>query len=80
VAYCWGMNTNGQVGDGSTTNRPAPVVVAGGLTLASLAAGGLHTCGVTSGGAAYCWGSGNLGQLGDGTGLDRQTPVAVVSP
>ena len=39
AAYCWGYNVYGQLGDGSTTGRTAPVAVAGGLTFASLTAG-----------------------------------------
>ncbi len=77
LAYCWGFNNFGQLGDGSTTDRTTPVLVAGGLTFTTLAAGGLNSCGLTSGGAAYCWGSNGLGALGDGTTTFRTTPVAV---
>jgi len=77
VAYCWGLNSYGQLGDGSTTNRLAPVAVGGGLTFASLGAGAGHTCGLTSAGAVYCWGDGSWGQLGDGTTAGRSSPVAV---
>ena len=71
-AICWGGNSNGELGDGTTTDRTDPVAVAGGLRFASIEAGGPlfgggHTCGVTATGAAYCWGSNNLGQLGTGT-------------
>jgi hypothetical protein len=71
-AICWGENSNGELGDGTTTDRTEPVAVAGGLRFASIEAGGPimaggHTCGVTSAGVAYCWGSNNLGQLGTGT-------------
>jgi alpha-tubulin suppressor-like RCC1 family protein len=77
AAYCWGWNQDGQLGDGTTTNRTTPVAVAGGLTFASLEGGGHHTCGLTSGGAAYCWGTNVTGQLGDGTSVGRATPTAV---
>ena len=46
VAYCWGLNSDGQLGDGTTTSRNRPVAVAGGLKFAFLAAGTNHTCGV----------------------------------
>jgi alpha-tubulin suppressor-like RCC1 family protein len=55
-AYCWGLNNNGQLGDGSTTNRSVPVEVIGGLTFKTLEAGGSQTCGVATDGATYCWG------------------------
>src|SRR2546426_11861040 len=46
-------------------------------TFARVSAGGAHTCGFTSGGAAYCWGSKGNGELGDGTTADRLSPVTV---
>jgi alpha-tubulin suppressor-like RCC1 family protein len=76
-AYCWGRGTEGQLGDGSETDGPAPVSVAGGLTFTAISVGGLHTCGLTSGGDSYWWGSNSTGQLGDGTTMDRATPVRV---
>ncbi len=76
VAYCWGDNVFGQLGDGTTTNRPMPVAVAGGLSFAAVSTKG-HTCGVTTAGDAYCWGQNVRAQLGDGTTTDRLTPVAV---
>jgi alpha-tubulin suppressor-like RCC1 family protein len=59
------------------TGRPTPVAVAGGLTFARLTAGGGHTCGVTTSGAAYCWGSNGAGELGNGSTANSSTPVAV---
>jgi alpha-tubulin suppressor-like RCC1 family protein len=78
VAYCWGDNSSGGLGDGTNTNSSTPVAVVGGLSFASVSAGGSHTCGVTTGGVAYCWGDNSSGELGDGTTADRLTPVAVV--
>ena len=67
-AYCWGDNwTVGKLGNGKTTNSLVPALVIGELTWASVDAGYLHTCGVTTGGAAYCWGANQNGQLGNGT-------------
>lgn len=84
VAYCWGDNSSGQLGNGTTTNSATPVPVSGGLTFAFVSAGGQHTCGVTSfpsnsfvGGTLYCWGDNAFGQLGDGTTTNSATPVAV---
>jgi Tol biopolymer transport system component len=78
AGYCWGRNIEGQLGDGTTTDRLVPTPVVGGLTLAGVRVGGLHTCGVTRTGAAYCWGQNVSGQLGDGTTTDRLVPAAVV--
>ena len=77
LAYCWGWNRNGGLGDGTTTNRSTPVVVVGGITFASLVGGYLSTCGLRPGGAAYCWGLNDRGQVGDGTTTNRSSPVAV---
>jgi alpha-tubulin suppressor-like RCC1 family protein len=79
VAYCWGSNFTGMLGDGTTTDRTTPVLVSGGLTFAAVSAGAFHTCGVTTSGVAYCWGSNSSGQLGDGTTtFSRTTPVLVL--
>jgi alpha-tubulin suppressor-like RCC1 family protein len=77
VAYCWGDNVNGNLGNGTTTSSSTPVIVAGGLTFASVSAGRFHTCGVTTDGAAYCWGQNGSGELGDGTTVRRLVPVRV---
>ena len=76
---CWGFNYYGQVGDNTTIVRLAPVDVPS-LTsgVASAAAGGTHTCAVTTGGGAKCWGGNDGGQLGDNTyGYQRLTPTDV---
>ncbi|HTI06012.1 MAG TPA: Ig-like domain-containing protein [Gemmatimonadales bacterium] len=77
VAYCWGRNDHGQLGDSTTTNRTAPAPVAGGLTFRALVAGGRHTCGLSTSGPWFCWGANESGQLGDGTTSDQWSPVAM---
>ena len=77
-AYCWGRNSNGQLGDGSTTNRRVPVAVGGGLTFRQISTGVSHTCAVTTTDLAYCWGNNGRGQLGDGTTTRRLMPRAVM--
>jgi alpha-tubulin suppressor-like RCC1 family protein len=78
MAYCWGDNRYGQLGDASTVPRFSPVAVSGGIVFAKLASGQNHTCGLTSSGAAFCWGDNEVGALGDGTRTNRSTPVAVM--
>jgi alpha-tubulin suppressor-like RCC1 family protein len=68
---CWGDDQQGQLGDGGRTPRSQPVTPQGlgrlGAAVTSVAAGGAHTCAVTSAGGAKCWGDNSYGQLGNGT-------------
>ena len=73
VAYCWGRDHLGQLGDGGTSNNsilPVPVDTGpmGGVPFVSLAGGNGTACGLTVDGAAFCWGSDSSYQLGDGAG------------
>ncbi|OLC02193.1 MAG: hypothetical protein AUH46_07000 [Gemmatimonadetes bacterium 13_1_40CM_70_15] len=66
LAYCWGNDSDGELGDSAMTTQPiaTPVLVRGGLRFADLRAGASHTCGITGTRLVYCWGSGLQGQLG----------------
>ena len=75
---CWGDNSSGQLGDGTTTSRSTPAdVLRLGIDSATVAAGGFHTCALSTAGAVRCWGNNLVGQVGDGTNTDRNTPVDV---
>lgn len=79
VAYCWGGNTHGKLGNGSVNPSSIPVRVAGALKFNRVSASlrGHSSCGTTTDNRAYCWGWNSAGQLGDGTRTDRSTPVPV---
>ena len=77
--YCWGANYNGQLGDGTTTDRHQPTIVSGSHDWAAVTAGRYHTCGLTKTGEAYCWGANNFGQLGNGRPGTQHASPALVS-
>lgn len=76
-AACWGLNTNGQLGDGTTQNRPVPTAVQGLTGVVQVTTGQKHACALLNGGVVKCWGANNAGQLGDGSKVQRLTPVTV---
>ena len=74
VAYCWGENDDGQLGDGTTKTSEAPVRVGADVRFRSVTAGFAHACGLAIDGRAYCWGNRGV----DGPGAVAQArPVAV---
>ena len=83
TVWCWGDNSNGQLGDGTFTQSAVPVQVldpTGSAPLSSvarIAAGAAHACAVTNSGAAFCWGDNRNGQLGNGTEIVSSLPVPV---
>lgn len=84
AAYCWGSNTNAQLGIGTQGGAPTPTprLVVGGLSFSSIsAATASHSCGITTEGVAYCWGSNTAGRLGIGTEGDIfPEPTRVAAP
>jgi alpha-tubulin suppressor-like RCC1 family protein len=74
---CWGDNSAGQIGDGTTTERDTPVTVKRIANAVMVAAGYAHTCALLVGGRIECWGENAYGELGDGTTVERKTPVRV---
>ena len=76
MAYCWGWNRDGELGDGSVSDRLTPVAVTSSSGFLDLSAGGGHTCAVSASGAS-CWGFNLSGQLGDDSTRTRRTPTPV---
>jgi hypothetical protein len=81
---CWGDNTDGALGDGTTTTRTVPVQVSGlSSGVIAIAAGGTsgvdwgQTCALTTGGGVLCWGANDFGQVGNNSLTNSLTPVPV---
>ena len=77
IAYCWGSNNYGQLGDGTLTQHLKPVQVSSpnGIGFTKVAAGGTNTCFIGTDANAYCTGDNTFGQLGIGL-----TPGTITTP
>jgi alpha-tubulin suppressor-like RCC1 family protein len=80
--YSWGLNLNGELGNGTVTNSTTPVVVSlpAGVTATAVSAGDAHSVALGSNGSVYDWGYNGFGQLGNGTTTDSHVPVKVTLP
>ena len=83
--HCWGLGTNGRLGNGDTNNRGVPTAVVVGENseeplenIVQVSAGVEHSCALTSEGGVKCWGTGNNGRLGNGASSSTEYPVTVV--
>lgn len=74
---CWGFNSNGQLGDNTTTSRSLPTSVLGLSSVMQISVGEAHTCALLESRAVKCWGNNDYAQLGDSTMTDRKVPVSV---
>jgi alpha-tubulin suppressor-like RCC1 family protein len=79
--WCWGYNADGEVGDGSKSEKVVPIQISPlGMRVAHVSAGEAHTCALEQDGTLWCWGSNATGQLGDGTTTDSASPLQVLLP
>ena len=73
--WAWGLNTEGQLGDWTTTNRNTPSQIGSDINWSFISAGDYHTVALKSDGTLWAWGHNGHGQLGDGTITDKTTPT-----
>ena len=74
--YVWGDNTNGEVGNGKTTNVSFPFKIMDNVKTVSLS--GLHTAAVTYAGELYVWGYNGYGEVGNGGTTNALSPVKIM--
>ena len=83
AVLCWGNNSSGQLGTGTTSNVPVPTTHVFGLGAGSgtvaIAAGETHTCALKTDQSVYCWGGNGDGALGDSTTIDHVVPLPVAT-
>lgn len=77
--WCWGENSDGQLGNSTFSGSRVPVQVTGITTAASISAGGFHTCALLTDGTLRCWGNNVRGQLGNNSLTDSNAPVLVTN-
>lgn len=78
IAWAWGLNDSGQLGDGTTNNFRALPVRVGSLTgVIRIEGGEQHSLALRADGTVWAWGQNGFGQLGDGTTTGRSTPTQV---
>jgi alpha-tubulin suppressor-like RCC1 family protein len=75
---CWGYNSWGQLGNGTTNTTATKLPVIGITTAAAITAGDRHTCTLLTNATIKCWGLNYYGELGNGTTADSLTPVTVL--
>jgi alpha-tubulin suppressor-like RCC1 family protein len=77
MAFCWGSNSDGELGNGMLSESPQPSAVRGGSLFVSISAGFGHTCAITASATALCWGENESGELGSDVGKGSRSPVPV---
>ena len=75
--WAWGSNSNGQLGDGSSTSKFSPTQIGSANNWARIDAGVFHTIAIKTDGSLWAWGNNNYGQVGDGTTNERYSPVQI---
>ena len=79
---CWGSGSDGQLGNGGTSQQNSPTLTSSlgtGRTAVAISAGDIHTCAILDNGSASCWGAGSKGRLGNGGTSQQNSPTLTSS-
>jgi alpha-tubulin suppressor-like RCC1 family protein len=79
TVWTWGKNSDGQLGNGTTTQSTSPVVVSTLSNITAIAAGSYHTLALKSDLAVWSFGRNNSGQLGNNGFLNQTLPVQMLT-
>ena len=75
--WSWGSNYNGELGDGTTTQRTGPVQIMSDKKFTQVSAGERFSLVIDDDGKIWSWGRNSVGQLGDGTTANKTSPVQI---
>ena len=77
---CFGSNSDGQLGDGTTSDSCYPIAAQLPIAATAIAVGGQFSCALTIAGSIHCWGTNGYGQLGNGSYVASLEPALVQLP
>ena len=78
--WTWGINTYGQLGDNSITQKSSPVqTIAGGTNWKQVACGHYYTAAIKTDGTLWTWGRNQFGELGDNSATHKSSPVQTIA-
>ena len=78
--WSWGLGTNGQLGDNTTTNRSSPVqTITRGTNWKQVSCGSSYMAAIKTDGTLWSWGFNFYGEIGDNTTTPRSSPVQTVT-
>ena len=79
TVWAWGVNSDGQLGDNTTTQRKTAIQTSGLSGVVAVAAGAKHSLALTSAGVLWAWGDNYYGQIGNANNTDQRLPVQVLT-